>query len=68
MVAMKILEQKQLLSKKVSKGLLSGDKLDQGFAKSYVENIIWTWKEKKFIHFKFFMRLYSHFVSKFYSK
>lgn len=40
MVAMKILEQKQLLSKKISKGLLSGDKLDQGFAKSYVENII----------------------------
>lgn len=40
MVPMKILEQKQLLSKKISKGLLSRDKLDQGFAKSYVENII----------------------------
>lgn len=40
MVPMKILEQKQLLSKKISKGLLRRDKLDQGFAKSYVENII----------------------------
>lgn len=36
MVPMKISEQKQLLSKKISKGLLSRDKLDQGFAKNII--------------------------------
>jgi len=50
MFTMKILEQKQLLSVKISKGLLGGDKLDQGFAKSNVENIICMNVKRKFFH------------------
>lgn len=63
MVAMKILEQKQLLSKKISKGLLSGDKLDQGFAKSYGKYYLYEHEKKHFC-----MRLYSHFVSMYNTK